>query len=125
MRLVRLLIVVLVLVVAGRTAAGQDIKAQSNKPDVSDTQSNYVRPFVAPENAGDSAWPKGSNGSRQSYPVLAENDACLTLHTFVVARDGKQSDSTHLVAQRTCTPSRQFQMKSAVVQPTVRVSQTE
>jgi hypothetical protein len=44
-------------------------------------------------------------------------DVCLDLHTMVVARDDKQTDATHLVSQRTCTPARQFQTKAAVVNP--------
>jgi len=116
MRLTRLLVVVLLVLVAGRTAVSQNIKESTAKPSF---HSDYWRPFAA-TNESDGRWLRqgwsySTRGTSSPGAEGFQNDTCLTLRTLVVARDYQQSDSTHLVSQRTCTPARQFQMKSAVV----------
>ena len=43
----------------------------------------------------------------------AENDdLCYSMRTYVVARDEKDSDTTHFVRQLKCTPARKFNFKT-------------
>src|SRR6201995_3391020 len=95
MRLTRLLMATLLVVTAGTTVLGQDSGGRSKSKQARTTGSS----------------PAGTRAADDS----AQSNVCLALRTMVVARDEKQSDATHLVSQRTCTPARQFQMKSAVV----------
>jgi hypothetical protein len=41
------------------------------------------------------------------------DEDCYTIRSYVVARDEKNSDSTHLVRSSTCQPATRFQMKNA------------
>jgi hypothetical protein len=41
---------------------------------------------------------------------------CLKLRTYVMKRDEKDSDATHLVRKVKCTPARKFSVKSADIQ---------
>jgi hypothetical protein len=106
MRIARLLVVALLVLIAGRTAAAQEIKTAKDRT----SRPDYVRPFAVDHHA----WASRPRDSRRSSGATTD-DVCLTMHTLVVARDDG-GDSTRLVAQRTCTPSRQFETKSAVVQ---------
>jgi hypothetical protein len=59
------------------------------------------------------------NGQTASigYPSN-ESDAdatCFTIRTYVVARDSKDSDSTHPAGYSTCQPSAQYQLKTTVL----------
>lgn len=38
---------------------------------------------------------------------------CYTMRTYIMAREDKTSDVTHLMRQVKCTPARKFQIKSA------------
>jgi len=114
MRIARLLLVALLVLLAGRTAASQELATShpNAKPD-------YLRPFSVKQ---DAPLPDGILRARPAAKKwfliddLPEGtEVCLTLHTLQVTRDAQHSDSTHLVSQRTCTPARQFEMKSAVV----------
>jgi len=108
MRFSCLLLALFLVLVAGRTAAGQDHKPQDNtKPD---SKSDYIRQWT---NTTDIALP--ANGVFIAQP--ASENTCYALNTFVMARESKNSDATRLVAHRTCTPANRFQMKSAVVIP--------
>lgn len=40
---------------------------------------------------------------------------CYTIRTYVVARDSKDSDSTHPAGYSTCQPSAQYQLKTTVL----------
>ena len=46
------------------------------------------------------------------------NDSlCYTIRTYVVARDGKDSDSTHPVTSSTCQPGSRYHVKTAEAHP--------
>jgi hypothetical protein len=45
-------------------------------------------------------------------PLDADN-TCLSIRSYVVARDSKDSDSTHPVGYSTCQPSNRYQVRSA------------
>ena len=47
--------------------------------------------------------------------TLDSDVTCLTLRTYIVARDSKDSDSTHPVGYSTCQPSAQYQLKTTVL----------
>ena len=110
MRLARLLLMALVVLIAGRTVAGQEVSIPQQPPQVATPKPDYVRPFVRVHPA---------RGAKTFYldDLRGGPDFCLTMHTLVVAREDG-GDSTHLVAHRTCTPARKFEMKSAVVRTT-------
>ena len=112
MRLARLLLMALVVLIAGRTAAGQDTNPKQDHA----TRSDYVRPWVSNRGGGHFALHVGedSRSVRTGVENVLADETCLTLHTLVVAREGG-GDSTNIVAQRTCTPARQFATKSAVM----------
>ncbi len=46
-------------------------------------------------------------------PDLTSNDVtCLKIRSYVMKRDTKDSDSTHLVGYSTCQPARKFQVRT-------------
>ena len=47
---------------------------------------------------------------RESVP---DDFTCLKLRTYIMKRDDKDSDATHLVRKVKCTPARKFSFKSA------------
>src|SRR4051794_35871021 len=117
MLLTRLLVATLLLLVAGRTAASQQI---AQKTDETTAKSDYVQPVEPTVESGRLSETTSSRTARQ-WKILDDarrtDDVCLTLHTFLMARDSQTSDATHLVSHRTCTPGRQFEMKSTVRSP--------
>jgi hypothetical protein len=42
-----------------------------------------------------------------------QDNSCYAIRSYVVARDDKNSDSTHLVGYSTCQPSSRYHVKSA------------
>ena len=44
---------------------------------------------------------------------LYADNTCLSIRSYVVARDSKDSDSTHPVGYSTCQPSNRYQVRSA------------
>jgi len=44
---------------------------------------------------------------------LDADATCFTMRSYVVARDSKDSDSTHPAGYSTCQPSNRYQVKSA------------
>ena len=40
---------------------------------------------------------------------------CFTIRSYVVARDSKDSDSTHLVSYSTCVPSDRYHVKTTEI----------
>ena len=43
---------------------------------------------------------------------LLEDSTCYVISSYVVARDQKNSDSTHLVGYSTCQPANRYRLKS-------------
>jgi hypothetical protein len=106
MRLTRLLLIALVVLLAGRTAASQEAKPDSG------SHPNYLRPWISADQLHHRV--VNHNANRLPGNALLAEDTCLTLHTLVVAREDEHSDATQLVEDRTCTPIRQYQIKVAV-----------
>jgi hypothetical protein len=44
-----------------------------------------------------------------------EDTTCLAIRSYVVARDGKNSDSTHPVSYSTCQPTSRYSVRSAEI----------
>jgi hypothetical protein len=42
---------------------------------------------------------------------------CFYIRSYLMARDSKESDSTHLVGVSTCQPARQYGVKTTVLRP--------
>jgi len=42
---------------------------------------------------------------------------CFAIRSYVMARDSKDSDSTHLVSYSTCVPSNRYRVRKAVLHP--------
>lgn len=136
MRPACLLLVVVLLMVCGGVAVGQQSK--TNQPQ-SNAQKAYIKPMPVPELANP-ANPSESTKSyeftyngvpfritgplndkiqrlTQDYAAALESNDCLVMHTIQVARDAKDSDATHVVRVTNCTPAKRFQMKSALAVP--------
>ena len=47
------------------------------------------------------------------YSVAGGDSYCLNIHSYVVARDRKNSDSVHLVGSTTCVPASRFRLRTA------------
>jgi len=52
---------------------------------------------------------------RLKVETLDADTTCYTIRTYVVARDSKNSDSTHPAGYSTCQPSAQYQLKTTVL----------
>jgi len=58
-------------------------------------------------------FPSPGNDFVISPGALADN-ACFAIRSYVMARDSKNSDSTHLVGYTTCVPSKKYQLRKVV-----------
>lgn len=59
-------------------------------------------------------WNGHSASVAEHFPSPWEADqACYMIRSYVVARDSKDSDSTHPVSYSTCQPSERYRLKSA------------
>lgn len=47
---------------------------------------------------------------------LAVDSTCYTMRSYVVARDNRQSDSTHFVRYSTCQPASKYRLKTAEIE---------
>ena len=61
-------------------------------------------------------FPSPENGFVISPGALAGN-SCFAIRSYVMARDSKHSDSTHLAGYTTCVPSRKYQLRKVVDTP--------
>lgn len=50
-------------------------------------------------------------------PDLPGDAVCLKIRSYVMKRDSKNSDATHLAGYSTCQPAKKFQLRSAVGTP--------
>lgn len=58
-----------------------------------------------------------SNRSRPTHLVSSGTDrdaSCFTMRSYLVAREGRDSDSTHLVGYTTCEPASRVEFKTAI-----------
>ncbi len=58
---------------------------------------------------------KSDPSLRLKVETLDADATCYTIRTYVVARDSKDSDSTHPAGYSTCQPSSQYQLKTTVL----------
>jgi hypothetical protein len=103
-----------------QTANAPAIKSEtpdSNSPAILPDKPQLDRTRSAPENnerALIAAQPIIEHGGDLVLREPADQDElCYSLRTYIVARDDKKSDSTHVVRQVKCTPATKFGVKSA------------
>ena len=58
--------------------------------------------------------PEAETTGVDSLGRIADDATCLKIRSYVVARDSKDSDSTHLVRYSTCQPASRYQLRTAV-----------
>jgi hypothetical protein len=61
-------------------------------------------------------FPSPGNGFVISPGALADS-SCFAIRSYVMARDSKDSDSTHLAGYTTCVPSSKYQVRTIVDAP--------
>jgi hypothetical protein len=61
-------------------------------------------------------FPSPGKGFVIAPEALADN-SCFAIRSYVMARDSKNSDSTHLVGYTTCVPSGKYQVRTVVGTP--------
>jgi hypothetical protein len=61
-------------------------------------------------------FPSPGKGFVIAPEALADN-SCFAIRSYVMARDSKDSDSTHLVGYMTCVPSGKYQVRTVVGRP--------
>ena len=102
--------------VATKTDLAQDPLARlqnSQPPLYADRQSHKKIPLTNPDQLTLPVLP-GSGIHFRSPGQRADDDTCLKLRTYVVARDSKDSDSTHYVGYTNCQPSSRYQLRTTV-----------
>jgi hypothetical protein len=60
-------------------------------------------------------WVKFSPDGKIIGLGVAEDKTCLVLRTYVVERDSRDSDATHLVRSSTCQPANRYGLKTTVM----------
>jgi hypothetical protein len=62
-------------------------------------------------------WPNADAGifNSTAKQQLTADTTCYSIRSYVVARDSKDSDSTHPTGYSTCQPSDRYQVKSAEI----------
>jgi hypothetical protein len=63
-------------------------------------------------------FPSPEDGFVISPGALADN-SCFAIRSYLMARDSKHSDSTHLAGYTTCVPSRKYQLRKVVGTPEI------
>lgn len=107
MRLGRLLVLAILVLVAGRTAASQEIQSQGKNPDHRD----YAQRSTPQKDFGI----RSESGQVWANPEDRAS-LCFTMHTIRVSRPHGM-DAGHVIGESTCTPAVRFEMKSAVSNP--------
>jgi hypothetical protein len=61
-------------------------------------------------------WSTGQPGSTD-FPLIVSDEypACYAIRSYVVARDSKNSDSTHPVSYSTCQPAARYQLRTTEI----------
>jgi hypothetical protein len=113
MRLGRLLVIAILILVAGRMAAGQEIRHPNNS---SDAARNSAPPSAASSDFGIRV---AARSDIASNGLDYADGSCFTMHTIRVAREDG-TDATRVISQSTCTPAARLQMKSAATQSSLQ-----
>ncbi len=87
----------------------------SQPPRYKSNQGHEANVLVPGQNLKLSLDPNAKNNRVvDSMGRLADDTTCLAIRSYVVARDSKDSDSTHLVLYSTCQPASRYQLRTAV-----------
>ena len=106
------------------TKAHMPMQEQSNQlssrlPDVTSTQepSEELRANTGQSDSGSQFAPLVPNSDKgivlSPDGALAADTTCFAIRSYVVARDAKDSDSTHLVGYSTCQPAKRYRFRTA------------
>lgn len=79
------------------------VRLPKSQPESSPASTVFLAPFPADKMA------LAMSGS--------DDDTCYAIRSYVVARDSKDSDSTHLVGYSTCRPAARYQVKTVDSDP--------
>jgi hypothetical protein len=123
---IRLLTAVILFALCASQALAQSQK-ESSKP-VSVPSANFLdnsgdEPFTLDFRSGDDAVTRSAVADEQQLPtdgswtkqgesaisIPGRDKSCYSIRSYVVKRDGPQTDSTHPVSYSTCVPARNLQ----------------
>lgn len=124
--LLSLFLFVVIVFFAAPAASAQTAKDSTVTPDRADlrqpSDSAPQSPFqpAGPTTFNDRAvrfaQPLVDHGGDLIFRESSSDDGlCYSLRTYILARENKSSDATHLVRQVKCTPARKFGVKTADV----------
>ena len=80
---------------------------------------------TAPADKPDEPWriiPKSDLKGVTPDGPLANDFTCLSIRSYVVKRDSKNSDSVHPAGYSTCVPTKRFSLKTADARETVSLT---
>jgi hypothetical protein len=108
MRLTNLLLVIVALLTAPAASFAQTILlAKSNAADFTGDTAAVIHP--------DGSSPASDKYGRahRNLDSADSSQYCLTMRTYVVARDNPAADSTHMAGYHECVPAWKFDMRTA------------
>ena len=113
------LVMTFLFLVACLCAAGDDppatIKATSAAPATAAAESPSGPPLSMPDAPlAATKVLQSPDGYKLSRAVDKRDSVCFTMRSYVVARESPNSDSTRLVAYKTCQPGWKFELRNAV-----------
>ena len=118
--LLALLLFVIVFFAAPAASFAQNAETPAGVPDNPKADSGVIvpdQPRPTPSTTDRAMYarqPLLEHGGDLVFRETEENDGlCYSLRTYVMARDDKSSDATHLARKIKCTPARKFGIKSA------------
>jgi hypothetical protein len=123
MPLTRLLVAALLAAPLSVFAQNEAKSSQPAPPDLSaplpNTQPTVSEPWrMVPNDAAETASLADSFSMHSSDSVLdsSSDNTCYAIHSFVVARDHKNSDSTHFVRSSTCQPASRYRLRTTEIE---------
>jgi hypothetical protein len=107
-----------------QTAAksAQPIPADSVAPQTNTQPQNWILEDIPDSPAASAIVAPAAIIPVPPIPHLLSDNTCYAIRSYVVARDDKDSDSTHLVHYSTCQPASRYRLRTTQieVQPTER-----
>jgi Co/Zn/Cd efflux system component len=100
--LLAVLLFILIVFFAAPAASFAQTASEKDRPLALDTKSEDALLKAMRSFAGQHVW------------ELERDGVCYTLRTYVMARDEKDSDTTHLVRETRCLPAAKLQFKTAI-----------
>ena len=90
-------------------------RLQNSRPPLfRDQQQNTKVWLITPDQKVTTSVNPGSTTNHVAVEQMSDATTCLRIRSYQVARDSKDSDSTHLVAYSTCQPASRYQLWTVV-----------